>query len=312
MPTVPYTFVAGTVIDPAEVNANFDVLNDCLDAAGGEVSGDILPNTTNSRHLGSVSRAWASVVSFIVGLMDTDGSHRLALKAGSNLTANRDLTFVTGDASRTLTLGADSSIGGTAYVAGGTDVAIADGGTGASLTDPNADRLMFWDDSDNGVRWLTPGTNLAITGTTINATGGVTITGTDNRLVRVDGTTAIQSSAVTLDDSGNLSGVVDMDFDTTAVMTQTAKSSSTIYQAASDGLLNVVINATSPGGTGDVEVRTDTNATPTTVCGRTSAANNYQSLCVPVKKGHYYRTVVNTNTGTVGVTILWTSLGTSG
>lgn len=54
----------------------------------------------------------------------------------------------------------------------GTAVGLAYGGTGASLADPNADRLMFWDDSAGQVTWLTLGTNLSITDTTINATGG--------------------------------------------------------------------------------------------------------------------------------------------
>lgn len=62
--------------------------------------------------------------------------------------------------------------GNVIYRAGGTDVALADGGTGASLADPNADRILFWDDSAGQVTWLTPGTNLSITGTTLNASGG--------------------------------------------------------------------------------------------------------------------------------------------
>lgn len=49
---------------------------------------------------------------------------------------------------------------------------LANGGTGANLVDPNADRLMFWDDSAGNVDWLTLGTNLSITGTTLNASGG--------------------------------------------------------------------------------------------------------------------------------------------
>lgn len=52
-------------------------------------------------------------------------------------------------------------------IAGITDLALADGGTGASLADPNADRIMFWDDSAGAVDWLTPGTGLTITTTTI-------------------------------------------------------------------------------------------------------------------------------------------------
>ncbi len=41
-----------------------------------------------------------------------------------------------------------------------------------NLTDPNADRIPFWDDSAGQIVWLTPGSNLTITGTTINATSG--------------------------------------------------------------------------------------------------------------------------------------------
>ena len=40
------------------------------------------------------------------------------------------------------------------YRAGGTDVPLADGGTGASLTDPNMDRIMAWDDSAGSVAFI--------------------------------------------------------------------------------------------------------------------------------------------------------------
>lgn len=49
-------------------------------------------------------------------------------------------------------------------------VALANGGTGANLTDPNADRIMFWDDSAGSVAFLTAGSGLTITDTTIAAT----------------------------------------------------------------------------------------------------------------------------------------------
>ena len=41
-----------------------------------------------------------------------------------------------------------------------------------SLSDPNDDRIMFWDDSAGAMKWLDVGTNLSISGTTLNATGG--------------------------------------------------------------------------------------------------------------------------------------------
>jgi len=52
------------------------------------------------------------------------------------------------------------------------EVPLANGGTGANLTDPNADRILFWDDSAGAVTWLTAGTGLTISGTTIEAAGG--------------------------------------------------------------------------------------------------------------------------------------------
>lgn len=42
----------------------------------------------------------------------------------------------------------------------------------AGLADPNADRILFWDHSAGQFTHLTLGTNLSITGTTINASGG--------------------------------------------------------------------------------------------------------------------------------------------
>ncbi|MDM8568473.1 hypothetical protein QUF50_02950, partial [Thiotrichales bacterium HSG1] len=53
-----------------------------------------------------------------------------------------------------------------------TDLALADGGTGASLTDPGADRILFWDDSAGAVAFLTPNTNLSITDTDLDGSGG--------------------------------------------------------------------------------------------------------------------------------------------
>ncbi len=44
--------------------------------------------------------------------------------------------------------------------------------TALGLTDPNADRVLFWDDSAGVFAWLTMGTNLTITGTTLDAAGG--------------------------------------------------------------------------------------------------------------------------------------------
>jgi len=49
-----------------------------------------------------------------------------------------------------------------------TNIGLAYGGTGATLTDPNADRIMFWDDSLGATTWLTVGANLNLTDTTLS------------------------------------------------------------------------------------------------------------------------------------------------
>ncbi len=56
----------------------------------------------------------------------------------------------------------------------GTDVQAQNAGLAqiAALADPNADRILFWDDSAGAYTYLTLGTNLSITGTTLDATGG--------------------------------------------------------------------------------------------------------------------------------------------
>lgn len=109
------------------------------------------------------------------GIAVPNGAKRILFSDGTNvLDAINDLptgTTVNGTAFGTMSTqnaNAVSISGGS--VTGITDITLADGGTGASLADPGADRIMFWDDSAGFVDWLTPGTGLSITTTTINVT----------------------------------------------------------------------------------------------------------------------------------------------
>lgn len=52
------------------------------------------------------------------------------------------------------------------FTAGGT-LALANGGTGASLADPGSDRIAFWDDSAGQVTWLSLGAGMSFSGTSL-------------------------------------------------------------------------------------------------------------------------------------------------
>lgn len=142
-------------------------------------------------------------------LLDSDESHDLIIRTTSDLTADRQLIFVTGDATRTLTINAS----GTVYVTGGTDVSVADGGTGVSAISA----LSIWvANSANTIAEVTPGAGNSIR---INAGGtaweaytpsgggiGGSTGSVDNSILRADGVggSTLQSSSLTISDTGNL------------------------------------------------------------------------------------------------------------
>lgn len=149
-----------------------------------------------------------------LSIRDSDGSHIMSFAVGSNLTANRVFTLTAGDAARTLDISASNvtvtsagaslvsgvdaaaqrstlglgtvatqnanavSISG-GSVTGITDLALADGGTGASLADPNANAVLGWNDTANVMRFFTAGTGISINATsntissTVTASGGL-------------------------------------------------------------------------------------------------------------------------------------------
>src|SRR5690606_31430955 len=88
-----------------------------------------------------------------------------------------------------------------------TDIPLSAGGTGASLSDPGADRIMFWDDSDGATEWLEVGSGLSITGNTLSATGGGGVGGlTANRVLVSDGSGDLIAGDVTTTELSILDG----------------------------------------------------------------------------------------------------------
>jgi hypothetical protein len=78
----------------------------------------------------------------------------------------------------------------------------------AALTDPGADRLLFWDDSAGEYTHATLGTNLSFTGTTLNAAGGGGGSGTVTSVgMTVPGILSVSGSPVTTSGTLAVTGV---------------------------------------------------------------------------------------------------------
>lgn len=127
-----------------------------------------------------VVSAESSTVSFPIAINQggtgaiTAGAARTNLGAttvGSNLftavSAAAALSVVGGAAAAT-TLTAGLGLTGGGDLSANRAFAVAMLGI-QNLVDPNADRILFWDDSAGATDWLTAGTGLAIAGTTISA-----------------------------------------------------------------------------------------------------------------------------------------------
>lgn len=101
----------------------------------------------------------------------------------------------------------------------------------AGLVDPNADRVLFWDDSAGSYAYLTMGTGLTITGTTLDAAAGSGYTDEqaqdaigamiDTSLTYVDGTPLLQVNQANLKPTEHIQ--VACSDETTAITTGTAK-----------------------------------------------------------------------------------------
>jgi hypothetical protein len=160
----------------------------------------------------------------------------VSITAGNGLTGGGTIA-----ATRTLTVDPHTGIAVTAD-----GVALSHLGL-ESLADPDADRVAFWDDSEGAFKWLEMGSNLAISGTTLNATD------TD--------TTYSAGTGLTLSGT-TFNANVDAATQTTAAETVTSTASRT-YAVQVDSSDNLVVNV--PW----VDTDTDTDTTYTAGTGLT-------------------------------------------
>ena len=151
---------------------------------------------------------------------------------------------------------ADASAGRTSLgVVIGTNVQAYDADLGviAGLADPNADRILFWDDSAGAYAYLTAGTGLSITGTTIEATGAgsgdVTKVGTpaDNQVGVWTGNGTIEGdTAFTFDTATDTLSVTNMTV--TTLNTTTLNATTFEFEGSTADANETVLSVTDPTG----------------------------------------------------------------
>lgn len=157
--TAPYFTGSGTAALLSLTAAGRAILDDA-DAAA--------QRTTLGLAIGTDVQAYDAELAALAGLVSAadrvpyyTGSGTAALATFTS--AGRALVDDADAAAQRTTLGlgtiatqASSSVSITGgSITGITDLALADGGTGASLADPNADRLLWWDDSDGATEFMT-------------------------------------------------------------------------------------------------------------------------------------------------------------
>lgn len=113
-----YTFAPGDVVESLKANANWQQMALFLQKAGDSMTGTlgiqhVIPVSANLYDVGSATDYLRAAYTKALRLMDTTGGQYLALVSGEDLSGNKTLTVVVGDANRTLTFTADASVGGT-------------------------------------------------------------------------------------------------------------------------------------------------------------------------------------------------------
>jgi len=200
--TISATGTGGDVVGPASSTDNAIARFDLATGKLIQNSGVIIDDSNNVSGLasltldagGSLRTSTSATNTALLQAYDVDGASYTTF---GTLTAGNTPSF---DLSTDVTIGS-------AYIyrVGGTDVSLADGGTGASLSDPGADRILFWDDTAGATTWLAAdGSSVEISGTTLQLVDGSSQASVDN-----SGQTVIQD--ITLDTYGRVTSLASVD-----------------------------------------------------------------------------------------------------
>lgn len=232
--TIPYASITSKSVVNADVSSSAAIAYSKLNLSASIVNADVATGAAIDATKiggGAISNTEFARLDGVTGDIQTqiDGKQPLhaALTSIAGLTTAADKmvyttasdTYAVADLTsfaRTLLDDANSSTARTTLgLAIGTDVQAFNTALSqiAGLADPNADTILFWDDSASAWKHLTLGTNLSITDTTLNASGGggsgdvvANATRTSNRLTKwTDATNKEIGNALLSDDGTNVS-----------------------------------------------------------------------------------------------------------
>ena len=191
--------------------------------------------TATNASTGNLTISTGTLVANVEGAVTGNASTATALATGRTIGLSGDvtatgvlfdgtgaITLSTTIAANSVALGTDTTGNYVATISAGTGISgssSSEGGTPTialshlgleSLTDPNADRIFFWDDSAGAAKFLTVGSNLTLSGTTLSADTQAPVAGT---AIDVSGTTVnldlSELTTSTADGDGDFFIVVD-------------------------------------------------------------------------------------------------------
>jgi hypothetical protein len=186
-----------------KLNTNLDSIDAIFSASGTSVSMNVGSGKTLT--LGGNMTGSGTINGVSIGQSVAGAGSFTTLSASGNTTFTNAPILSSLTASKPVFTSASKALTSSGVVP------IDQGGTGANLTDPNADRILFWDDSASAFTFLEAGTGLSISGTTLSTTGGASISAGDSNVTVSDtgsnGTVTVQtdgSERMRITSSGNV------------------------------------------------------------------------------------------------------------
>ena len=262
---------------------------DIILSGTGRIQGiDTVTDGTDAANKTYVDTAITNLIGGAPGALDTLNELAAAINDDASYASTITTALGTKAAAAT-TISAGTGLTGGGSLAANRTISLSHLGI-QSLVDPDADRIMFWDDSAGATAWLTVGSNLTLSGTTLSADTQAPVAGSG---ITVSGTTvshADTSSQASVDNSGN-TFIQDLTLDTYGHITAITSGTAVINNAT----LTLAVSGTGLSGSQTFTANQSTNATFTVTSNATSA-NTASTIVARDASGNFTAGVITATT----------------